>query len=126
MKYEVKIIKPGIAMNRKYTESNLRDAMDSLEGITVTNKEHDTDIMPTIGLVTDVWYDDGIMCEVDISDEEYIRKINERSLYISPQIIIESDDSDSDDPIIANEIEFDRLFLTAKTIDLVGKPETTE
>lgn len=127
--FKVEVIRPGVttgvsAVEREYTEDELRDAVGSLEGIRVSDDSHQADVVGVIGEVTDAWYDEGVECTVQIFNEEMAARIDEGLVQIAPSMVFDSDDSE--EPIIAEDIEFRYLFLSPEASELVGSTERVE
>jgi len=127
--YNVEVIRPGVttgvsAIEREYTEDELKDALESLEGTRVTDENRMTTVDSVIGEVTDVRYDDGVECTVDIFDDEMAGRIDEGLVSLAPAMVMDS--NDGEEPVKAEEIEFRNLFLAPQVSELVGSTERAE
>jgi hypothetical protein len=123
-KYQVELIEPGkdsgvSQTERGYTEEELRKSLDTLDGTVVMDSSIESDTERVIGAVNKSWYDDGIVCIVEIFDDEYTDQLDNGVLSIAPAMTMETGD-------IATDISFERLFLASETTKLVGATERIE
>jgi len=127
--YNVEVIRPGVTtgaaqIEREYTEDELKDALESLEGTRVTDEARMTTVDSVIGEVTDVRYQNGVQCTVDIFDDEMAERIDEGLASLAPSMSLSS--NNNEDPVRAEDIEFRHLFLAPETSELVGLTEREE
>jgi hypothetical protein len=130
VKYDVEVIRPGVTegvsgVERKYTEAELRDAVDSLDGAQVTNQSRSTNVDAIVGRVVDVWYRGGVQCTVDIFDNEMAQTLDENTFSLAPSLEFEPNEDDEDVPIV-EDIKFRYLFAAPVVSELVGLTERVE
>lgn len=111
-------------LERTYSDEDLKDATETLNGKPVVSNAEWDDPEKVIGEVTDVEYEEGegVRFEAHIEDEEAAERIREELAEVAPRFLVEV--NDEDDEVSTNVRSFDGLFTCPETAE--GVPGVTE
>lgn len=106
----------GVAIESGYPDEAMKEAVESLVGVPVTDRSGGYTAETVVGRVTDAEYDpdSGIRYEAEIGDDEIADRIDSGLVSLAPRIFPEEN---------TEMFEFDRLFATPRPTGDVGDIE---